>query len=328
MTRTLDNFLGNEGAVAGLKGMIAAGRVSHAFIFDGAFGMGKKTLAYAFARSLQCEKGVGCDCGECYSCRAMESGEQPDVFFVDSEKATLGVDAVRDEIVERAKTKPYSSRYKIFIVEGAERLTEQAQNALLKTVEEPPVYVVFILLTSNYNKLLPTVLSRCVLIRLKGLGKDIIARELLKSGACDRRVSEIVAECAEGSLGQALRLCGDGEFFALREKAAGIFDKIEKADLIGLYDILDEILETDKRLDDFLGLMYLFYRDLIVFKTCGGEKVVQKDYLGLIEGACGRISLKRLLKGAEAVMNARREIKINVNKQLALEQMLFGIKEK
>ncbi|MCD7853993.1 MAG: DNA polymerase III subunit delta' [Clostridiales bacterium] len=332
MIKGFDDFLGNVSAVKGLKSMIASGRVSHAYIFDGAYGTGKKTLAYAFAKALQCENGAENGCGKCYSCKALDSGEHPDVFFVDTDKTTIGVDVIRDEIIDRAKTKPYSSKYKIFILNGAERLTEQAQNALLKTIEEPPAYGVFILLVSNYNKLLVTVLSRCVLIRLNALGRETLERELLKTKACDRQMCGLIAECAGGSLGEALRLCSDEGFFTLREKAAKFFDRVEAADLMGLYEIIDEAIELDKShdkgLDSFLSLIYLFYRDLLVFKTCGEEGVIQKDYLGLIEDICGRLTLKKLIKGSEAVSEARREIGMNVNKQLCLEQMLFKIKEK
>ncbi len=330
MIKGFNDFLGNASAVKGLKSMIAYGRVSHAYIFDGAYGLGKKTLAYAFAKALQCEKGEENGCGRCYSCKALDSGEHPDVFFVDTDKTTIGVDVIRDEIIEKAKTKPYSSKYKIFILNGAERLTEQAQNALLKTIEEPPAYGVFILLVSNYNKLLATVISRCALIRLNALGRETLERELLKTNACDRQICGLIAECAGGSLGEALRLCKDEGFFTLREKAAKFFDRIEAADLMGLYDIINDVLELDKEksLDSYLGLIYFFYRDLLVFKTCGAEEVIQKDYLGLIEDICGRLSLKKLIKGSEAVSAARREIKMNVNKQLSLEQMLFKIKEK
>ncbi|MCD8215468.1 MAG: AAA family ATPase [Clostridiales bacterium] len=324
---SLNDFLGNEVIIRSLKAMISSGRISHAYIFDGAFGTGKKTLAKAFAKSLRCEKGGVLPCGSCFSCKSLDSGDNPDVYFVSEEKNTIGVDLMRDEVIEKAKTKPYGSKYKIFIIDGAEKLTEQAQNSILKTIEEPPSYGVFILLTTNYNTFLPTILSRCVLIRLKGLRTETIERELLKRGIDSGR-SRLSAGCSGGSLGEALRLSEDDEFFGLREKAAGIPDKIEKADLMGLYDISAEIIDTGKRLKDFLKLLYLFYRDFLVYKTTGAEGVIQKDYLGVIEDLCKRVSLKRLLRGAKAAETAITDINMNINKQLSIEQMLFKIKEK
>lgn len=324
---TFREFLGNASIVKGLENMISSDRVGHAYIFDGARGMGKKTLAITFAKALQCENGKGIPCGSCRACKSIDSGDNADVFFISSKKKTIGVDVMRDEVIERANTKPFCSKYKIFIITEGEKLTEQAQNSILKTIEEPPSYGIFILLTTNYRMFLETIISRCSLIRLGGLGADIIEKELVKRKLCDRAEAAVISECSGGSLGQAIKLADDEIFFSLRERAVGLPERIEESDLMGLYDILEDIMSCDKRLKDFLDLLYLFYRDLIVYKKCGGDFVVQKDYMGVIEHICGIISLKRLLRAERAVREAESDIEINVNKQLCIEQMLFDIKQ-
>lgn len=326
--KRFSDFLGNKTVINGLKRMINSGRINHAYIFDAPFGCGKKTLAEIFAGALMCERGIGKACGECFACKSSDEMNNPDVYCISTEKSTLGVDAVREEIVERANIKPYRCRYKIFIINNAEKLTEQAQNALLKTIEEPPDYGIFIFLTSNYKNFLPTILSRCLLIRLNGLGEDVIVKELIKRGFNDEVRAGIGAACSGGSLGQAVKLLNDEDFFELRNKAVHIPSRLEKADLMGIYDICDEIAAADKKTGEFLQLIYLFYRDLLVYKTCGAERVIQKDYIELIKEFADSVSLKRLVRGSSAVEKCLRDISINVNKQMSLEQMAFKIKEK
>ena len=150
---------------------IATGNVSHAYILSGEEGMGKRTLAEAFALSLMCQDRHGGEpCGQCHACKQVLSGNHPDVIYVTHEKpASIGVDDVRRQINDTVSIKPYSGGYKLYIVDEAQKMTVQAQNALLKTIEEPPAYVVILLLTSNEEIFLPTILSRCVKLSLKPL---------------------------------------------------------------------------------------------------------------------------------------------------------------
>ncbi len=321
-----DDFLGSKNVVKGLMNMIDSQRISHAYIFDGSLGTGKKTLAKIFAKALQC-RGEGVrPCGKCPSCKGIDSGDSPDVFFISSEKQTIGVDVVRDEIIDRSSVKPYMSKYRIFVITQGDKLTEQAQNALLKTIEEPPSYGIYIILTTNYKALLETILSRCVLLRLSPLSTELIERELKKRGACKDSEAGVIAGASGGSLGQALKLSEDEDFFVLREKAISAVEKTEKCDFMGLYDIMEDMLSVEKRLGELLELMYMFYRDLIICKTAGRQLVIQKDYIGVIEDLCRKMSLKRLLRGEKALTDAKANIEMNVNKQLCLEQMLFEMK--
>ena len=145
-------------------------KISHAYILSGESGMGHKLLAEAFALTLLCESGRTVPCLTCHSCKQVLSGNHPDLIYVIHEKpASIGVDDIRKQINDTIMIRPYSSQYKIYIVDEAEKMTIQAQNALLKTIEEPPSYVIIILLTTNQNTFLPTILSRCIQLKLKPL---------------------------------------------------------------------------------------------------------------------------------------------------------------
>ena len=162
------DIVGHKEAIQHLESAMKLDKVSHAYIINGEKGSGKKLLASAFAQVLQCERKEKDSCGECRSCRQAESGNHPDIIRIVHEKPnSISIDEIREQLVNDVQIKPYSSRYKIYIVPEAEKLTVQAQNALLKTIEEPPFYAVIILLTVNASTLLPTVLSRCVALNMK-----------------------------------------------------------------------------------------------------------------------------------------------------------------
>ena len=175
------DITGHEQIVKSLKESIKNNMVSHAYIFCGLKGSGKKLVADAFAKVLNCrnmqnEEG----CGKCHSCIQFESRNNPDVFYVKATKTkSISVDDIREQVIEKVKTKPYSYNYKIFIIDKADTLTVQAQNALLKTLEEPPKYVVIMLLSQSMESFLPTVLSRCVVMKLRPISAHKIKEYMI-----------------------------------------------------------------------------------------------------------------------------------------------------
>ena len=160
--------IGHEDIISRFKSSIEADRVSHAYIIAGEEGSGRNTLAYCFAKTLQCESGGTEACGTCKSCKQAESGNHPDIIYISTEGDNIiSVGKIRDQLVGSMEIKPYSSRYKIYIIKEAEKMMEDAQNALLKTIEEPPEYGIVIIITSQPEKLLPTIRSRCVMVSTK-----------------------------------------------------------------------------------------------------------------------------------------------------------------
>ena len=146
------DILGHEQIKEHFQNAAATGKVSHAYILSGEEGMGKKTLANAFAMTLLCEEGGREPCMQCHACKQVLSGNHPDLIYVTHEKpASMGVDDIREQINDTIMVRPYSSQYKIYIVDEAQKMTVQAQNALLKTIEEPPAYAVIMLLTTDHS---------------------------------------------------------------------------------------------------------------------------------------------------------------------------------
>ena len=184
------DIVGHEQIIEHLQNAITMDKVSHAYILNGPDKSGKMMIAEAFAQTLQCEavnkkleelageteserienKFTAEPCMECHSCKQAAGKNQPDIIYVSHEKPnTISVDDIRTQLNNDIVIKPYSSKHKIYIVDEAEKMNQQAQNALLKTIEEPPAYAVILLLTTNAESFLPTILSRCVTLNLKAV---------------------------------------------------------------------------------------------------------------------------------------------------------------
>ena len=164
------DVVGHKDIIQYIQTAVKQDKVSHAYILNGERGSGKKLLAKLFAQTLQCENGEEEPCYECHSCKQAVSGNHPDIIKVTHEKPnSIGVDDIRVQINEDIQVKPYNGKYKVYIVPDADMMTVQAQNALLKTIEEPPAYAVILLLTENAESLLPTICSRCVMLKLRNI---------------------------------------------------------------------------------------------------------------------------------------------------------------
>ena len=188
-----ERILGQNHILRHFENAIRMGKISHAYIINGEEGSGKMNLAIHFAKALQCERNnsnkainedgeritvPGTACGQCKSCKQTDSKNQPDIKYITYEKSGIGVDEIREQINDDIDIKPYSSPYKIYIVPESEKMTVQAQNALLKTIEEPPEYAIIILLTTNADTFLQTILSRCVMLNIRPVKEDIIKNQL------------------------------------------------------------------------------------------------------------------------------------------------------
>jgi len=265
------DIIGQAGVKDHLRKAVLRGRVSHAYVFGGAEGMGKAGLARAFAKTLQCLAGKDEPCGVCASCRAFDGGNHPDVFYVGlAGKKSIGVNDVREKIVREMETRPYSYRYKVFIVDGAETMTPEAQNALLKTIEEPASYGVFLLLSANPALLLPTVRSRCILLKLTPILPTEAESLLLSKGVPAERAA-FLAAYAQGNPGLALRLAESEDFTELRDETLAEAEKIHGLDCAEALSRFPAFEKYRDRIGEVLDILLLFYRDALVDSEARGK---------------------------------------------------------
>ncbi len=324
-----EDILGHEQIKDYFKNALERHQVSHAYILTGEAGMGRKTLANAFAMALQCEGGNVRACGTCHSCRQFVSGNHPDVIYVRHEKpGSIGVGDVREQIVNDVDIKPYSSPYKIYIVDQAELLTAEAQNALLKTIEEPPEYAVIFLLTTNSEAFLPTILSRCTTLKLKPLYDQVIKTYLKEHEKVSDHQADVCAAFARGNLGKAVALASSEEFVRMQEIVLELLKHVNTMEIREMLAILKEIKDANLNVGDCLDFMQLWYRDVLMFKATRDTSLfIFKDEYRYIKEIADHSSFDGIEKILKAIEKAGVRLKANVNYEVAMELMLLVMKE-
>ncbi len=324
-----NQVIGHENIIEHLKSSIIHNRVNHAYIFDGIKGIGKETLAKAFAKTLNCEVGGDNACCNCISCKTFDENNNPDIIYVTHQKKDITVSDVREQIVKNITLKPYRNKYKIFIIPDADKMNILAQNAFLKTLEEPPEYGIFLLLCENYNKFLVTILSRCVMFKLHPLPYSIVADYLEKKQNVTPEQAQLYSIYSQGSIGKAKELINSQEFRDIRDLAIETSISLESADMIELYSLVDKLKEQRSSLDEILEIMYLVYRDALVLKMTGNDsRLIQKDKMPQTQEIADKATEFQLINRCDAINDTRNKLSHNGNVQLLLETLFFKIKEK
>ncbi len=323
------DILGHEQIIAHLQNTIEEDKVSHAYIFNGPEASGKMMLAEAFAMALQCEGEGKRPCLECRSCRQAADHNQPDIIYVSHEKPnTIGVDDIRTQINNDIDIKPYSSRYKVYIVDEAQKMNQQAQNALLKTIEEPPAYAIILLLTTNADSFLQTILSRCITLNLKAVKEDKIKEYLMKHYQIPDYQADICAAFSQGNVGKAIQLASSEEFGELKASVLQLMKRLEDIDLYEMTGAVKQIAEYKLSVNDYFDLMMIWFRDVLYLKATNDvDGLIFKDEVYDIK----KQAAKRSYQGIETILEALEKAKIrlnaNVNFDLVIELLLLTIKE-
>jgi DNA polymerase-3 subunit delta' len=327
-------------AVLLLRSAIRTGRVGHAYLFVGPSGVGRRTLALAFAQFLNCERPDGDACGECVACRKIAHGNHPDVRILDIARGQylevpakdhkgkeIPVDQIR-ALRQDAAFPPYEGRRKVFIIADAERMNASAANSLLKTLEEPPARVTFIIIAESSVALLPTIVSRCQLIRCSFLKTDEIERALIDRWTIAPDRARVLAVLADGRLGRALEWGASEERLEARDRLLDLLPNLETADLIGRLDAAEALSKDPDLLPELLDLAVLWYRDLLVWKQVEEASLLtnrdRQDQIVRLADGYGDATLGARIEAVEA---AKESLRRNVNPRLALEKLFLSFGE-
>lgn len=326
--KKFEDVIGHEQVIEHMQTAIEKGRVSHAYILNGEAGSGKKMLADIFAATLQCEEHGTTPCGQCKSCLQASSGNHPDIVKVTHEKASISVDDIRTQLNADIDIKPYSSKYKIYIIDEADKMTEQAQNALLKTIEEPPAYGIIMLLVTNKNKLLQTILSRCVALNLKPVSSDLITEFLMKEYQIPDYNATISARFSQGNLGKAIRYSTSEEFNESKDKILHLLKYIENMQVYEILEGIKQLSVNKLEIYDYIDIMMLWYRDILLYKVTGNpNQLLFRAEYPYIKKQAERVGYDGVENIIRAMDKAKERLRANVNFDIALELMLLVIKE-
>lgn len=325
-----NNIIGHDEIISHLKNAIETGKVSHSYIFTGEPGSGKKLLASTFAMTLQCEAGGTEPCQKCESCKKAVGKNHPDIIMVSHEKpGTISIDEIRDQVIHDVAIKPYCSPYKIYIVADAGMMTVQAQNALLKTIEEPPEYAVIMLLTSNADSLLPTIQSRCVRLDLKVVDDSLVKQYLMERLQVPDYQAEIDVSYAQGSIGKAKEAATSQEFADMTQNALKILKYANSMEVYELADAIKNLSNEKQNINDYLDLFQFWFRDVLMFKaTREIDNLVFKQEINFIKEQASERSYENIEKILEALEKTKVRLRANVNFELALELLFLTIREK
>jgi DNA polymerase-3 subunit delta' len=334
------DIIGHEFQKKALIRTVLERRISHAYLFFGPDGVGKRGIAIEFAKILNClceesiaeedSRGEQCDC---HSCKKIEKGIHPDVFFVEYKGIrNIKVDQIREEVEERLFLRPFEGRFKAAIVDEAERMNPNAQNAFLKTLEEPPADSVIILITSQPDSLLPTIRSRCQLFEFRGLSEDIMLKEVKKRTDLSTDEAWVAVKLSGGSLGKALGL--DRTVLSERKEIIMKLSEINPKHASQVLGFV-ESMPMSSASEDLERLMFVFevitawLRDIVLIKVGFDESYLSnRDLISPIRRLAAKWSVDNILDKVKFLENARYAVfRGNANKQIVLENLVLKITE-
>ena len=323
------DVVGHKDILKYISSAVENNRVSHAYILNGERGSGKKMLANLFAMTLLCETGDNEPCGKCHSCKQAESGNHPDIIRVTHEKPnSISVDDIRTQVNNTVDIKPYQGPYKVYIIPQADMMTPQAQNAILKTIEEPPSYAVFLLLTENAETLLPTINSRCVMLKLRNIKDTLLKKYLMENLEIPDYKADMCTAFAQGNMGRAIMLANSDHFNEIREEAVQLLKHINEMELNEIVAAVKNISVYKLEITDYLDIIMIWYRDVLLYKaTKEIDKVVFKDQLQSIKEQARKSSYEGIELILESLEKAKARLKANVNFDLVMELLFLTIKE-
>jgi DNA polymerase III subunit delta' len=323
-----NGIIGQKELISSLVHLVTSDKVGHAYIFTGPAGIGKRTLTEAFASLLLCAgRESESRCGKCMPCQLYESSSNPDYKVIQTDNASISIEEIRG-IQSDIIVRPVYSPKKVYLIMDADKMTVQAQNCLLKTLEEPPGYAVILLTASHCDALLETILSRVSRYSLKKNTPQEVCQALEREYGSHLQGMDFVVSYADGVIGTALQLAGSEEFAVLREKILDILIKLPRNKLLYIFEAYDFFEAGKDQVSDILNMMLTFYRDLLLAKRSRNEKIlINSDKKDIILNNVSHFSVQKLMKNIETVEETHKMIRQNANFQLAIEVMLMKLQE-
>lgn len=317
------DIIGQEKSVRLLRDSFASDRLHHAYLFTGPEGIGKRATAIMLAMALHCMERQGDACGRCVECERIRNRNHPDVREIEPlpGKKEITIQQIRG-MEKDLQLRSFSGRRKIAILDPAALLNHPSQNALLKTLEEPPKDSLLILISPSMGALLPTVRSRCLRVSFGPIPRQLLAVFLNSVKGVPAEEANLLAAISMGSLGVALAMHGN-ESREIRREWGRRLAALGRSDYQGAMEIAEELASDREESLDFLRWAQSWYRDLLAHHL-GQEELVNSDLLPELQLKAAQMSLKGILSCATEAGDAPEKIQRNLNRRMVLEQLLFA----
>ena len=324
------DIVGQDAIKGHLMAAIEQDKISHAYIICGERLSGKEFIAKIFSSALLCDEEEGKPCGHCHNCVMSYSGSNPDIIRVTHDKPnTISVDDIREQVNETIRIMPYGGKRKIYIINEAEKMNPQAQNALLKTMEEPPEYAVIILLTSNLEELLPTILSRAVILSMRPVRDREVKKFLMEVEKVPDYKADICVAFARGNVGKAKLLAKNEDFDNIKSDVIQLVKYIRDMEVSELTEAVKRASGYKFEINDYLDIITVWYRDVLMFKaTADANNLIFKDEIQYIRKAADLSSYEDIQDSIDALEKAKKRLSVNVNFDLTMELLFLTLKEK
>jgi DNA polymerase-3 subunit delta' len=321
------NLIGNHWAVDMLKKHIVNETTRHAYLFAGAPGLGRRTLALRFAQALNCPTPIepGTPCGECRACKQIAAMQHVDLTVVqaEAEGGTLKVDQIR-ELRRTLVLKPYAANYRVALFLRFQEANDNAANALLKTLEEAPSYAVLILTADNPEQLLPTIVSRCEVLRLRPLKVEEVTKELESRGVESGR-AKLTAHISGGRFGYALRLLEDESLLGRREERLNDLQSLISASRVEKFAYADKLSRDKESMRQAILIWLSYWRDVMLRTARAETPLVNVDRNVEIEELAGHMDLSMARRTVSSLENVLEKMDRNVNSRLLAEVLLLDL---
>jgi DNA polymerase-3 subunit delta' len=322
------NMLGHDWAVDLLKNHLANGRMQHAYLFSGPQGIGRRTLALRLTQAINCSEPPrpGQPCGECRNCELIENMRHPDLSIIQADKVggNLKVDQIR-EVQHSLSLSPYQAEYRVAVLLRFEEANPSAANALLKTLEEPPSQVVMMLTAQDPESLLPTIVSRCELIRLRPLSLDQVAEGLQTQFGVPPEDARLLAHISGGRPGRALLFHQDTSLLEMRGGWLEDHQKLLSANRVERFRYVEALAKDKDSIEAVLQVWSSFWRDVLLVNTGSSVPVTNIDWKADIESLAGQVNTEKVMAMVKAIENSNQLINRNVNTRLTLEVLMLDL---
>ena len=325
-------IMGQEALKRHFKTALRRKQFSQAYIIEGEALSGKKMMAKAFASALLCERGGEEACGICHSCRMVASNGHPDLVYTTHEKPNqYKIDEIREQLVEDSWLRPFYGKYKIYIVDEAEKITLQGQNALLKTLEDPPDYVIIFLLCTNTQQFLPTIRSRCMKLSMAPVSDSLIIDRLTKELRIPEYEARTLCAFARGNLGKAFSLSSNQQFSDMKKKALDLLIHLEERPIANLFTDAENLEEICRdKMSELFDFFVLWYRDIIVFKATNDKFLLvflEDEIEYAISQASKRLTYAKINENIHCIAQARKHLSENVGAVWVLQQLILELRQ-